>query len=213
MTPALKRQSHSTAFVSASGFFSSTGSAGEAVAPAFIEAAWKITEAIYEAISVKLNAKKELKKKPEILTPLPRQQKTIVRKALRMVNSLSSCRGAKVPSNQGLTQVYATIRYDTPASAALEPLCATWRNMQHVTGKHALDIFWPWKMFRIQLSRKFCEMYIGDHRLWWRAVEFHGMTCGPNAQLSMKNEFCIMLLYILPCIHTHTIWQIFVFSQ
>ena len=64
MTPALKRQSHSTAFVSASGFFSSTGSAGEAVAPAFIEAAWKITEAIYEAISVKLNAKKELKKKP-----------------------------------------------------------------------------------------------------------------------------------------------------
>ena len=128
-----------------------------------------------------------------------------------MVNSLSWCRGAKVPSNQGLTQVYATIRYDTPASAALEPLCATWRNMQHVTGKHALDIFWPWNMFRIQLSRKFCEMYIGDHRSWWRAVEFHGMTCGPNAQLSMKNEFCIMLLYILPCIHTRTIWQIHLF--
>ena len=124
------------------------------------------------------------------MTPLPRQQKTIVRKALRMVNSLSWCRGAKVPSNQGLTQVYATIRYDTPASAALEPLSATWRNMQHVTGKHALDIFWPWNMFRIQLSRKFCEMYIDDHRctvlqrFWWRAVEFHDMQ--PNAQLSKR---------------------------
>ena len=45
-----------TAFV-ASGFFSSTGSAGDAVAPAFIEAAWKITETIYEAISVEMDAR------------------------------------------------------------------------------------------------------------------------------------------------------------
>ena len=54
MTRAKKRRF--TAFV-ASGFFSSTGSAGDAVAPAFIEAAWKITETIYEAISVEMDAR------------------------------------------------------------------------------------------------------------------------------------------------------------